>query len=368
MIARRITLTDFRNYENVSVSFDDRVNVIYGDNAQGKTNLLEAVYLFSVGRSNRTFKEAEMICHGKASAKAEIEFFSHEREQTAKIELSRNKRKLITANDVPVRKNSELLGRFNVVYFGPELLGLVKEGPSKRRKNLDVFISQLKPNYFSAAANVRRIIESKNALLKMPNINQTMVEIMNEKLVRHASEMIAYRRQYINQIGTAAAEIQKNISGGREELSVNYISAIGDLTDVDNSEIPGLLTQKLEASFKREIENREAIIGPHREDIIFEIDGKDARSFASQGQQKTIVLVEKLGEAAIMQSETGEIPVLLLDDIMSEFDKKRQAFILKEIPKIQILLTCTDRDGFEIPSGSRYIYVENGGAEICSCT
>lgn len=368
MIAKKITLTDFRNYENISVSFDNRVNVIYGDNAQGKTNLLEAVYLFSVGRSNRTFKETEMVRHGQTSACAELEFFAQEREQTAKIELFRNKRKLITVNDAPIRKNSELLGRFNVVYFGPELLGLVKEGPAKRRKNLDVFISQLKPNYFSAALNVRRIIESKNALLKMPNINQTMVEIMNDKLVQHASEMIIYRRHYIKRIGEFAAEVQKNISGGREELSVGYSSCVGNLADVADSDVPKLLAEKLEANFKREIENRESLIGPHREDIIFEIDGRDARSFASQGQQKTIVLVEKLGEASLIQAETGEMPVLLLDDIMSEFDPKRQAFILKEIPDLQILLTCTDRSGFETPEGSQYIYVEDGGIDVCSCT
>lgn len=368
MLAQKISLTDFRNYTALELAFGERVNVIYGDNAQGKTNLLEAVHLFSVGRSNRTFKEGEMIRYGQPGAKIALEFFSQNRVQTAEISLFRNKRKLITVNEAPIRKNSDLLGRFHVVYFGPELLGLVKDGPMKRRKNLDVFISQLRPNYFSAAANLRRIVESKNALLKMQHPNLSMLEIMNDKLVQYAAELIRYRRYYLDKIEAAAAAVQRDISGGREELAVRYLSCIGDLSGLADSEIAPRLQEKLEASQKRELEQHESLIGPHREDISFEIGGRDARSFASQGQQKTIVLVEKLAEAALMQEETGEMPVLLLDDIMSELDRKRQAFVLRQIPDLQILLTCTDRDGFETPAGSQYIYVEDGSVRACTCT
>ncbi|MEG2670500.1 MAG: DNA replication/repair protein RecF, partial [Oscillospiraceae bacterium] len=360
MIAHKIKLENFRNYEKLDLDFGENINIIYGDNAQGKTNILEAVHMFSVGKSNRTYKDGELIMHGKPSAKAAIEFSAQEREQSACIEMFKSKRKIISVNDIPIKKNSELVGRFNVVYFGPEFLGLVKDGPKKRRRNIDVLISQLRPNYFSAIVSLRKIVESKNALLKMLQPNETLLEIMNEKLANVSTEIIRYRCTYIEKIEKIATEIQSEISGGTETLSIKYLSCVGDVSGMNDEEICTKIKEKITASQKREREYHECIIGPHREDIEFDINGKDAKVFGSQGQQKTIVLVEKLAEVTLIHEEIGEYPVLLLDDIMSELDKKRQGFILRRIPNIQILITCTEKDGFETLNNSRYIHVVDG--------
>ncbi len=262
-------------------------------------------------------------------------------------------------NDIPVRRNSELIGRFNVVYFGPEYLGMVKEGPGKRRRNLDVLISQLKPAYFSALSDLRKIVESKNAILKMQNPNATMLGIMNEKLINISAVLIKYRSRYIKEIGEIAAEIQKKISGDKETLTVRYVSCIGAADGLDEAEIKRRMAEKIEKNSEREKTRMETLISPHRDDIIYEINGKEAKAYASQGQQKTIVLVEKLAEVELISREIGESPVLLLDDIMSELDKKRQAFILSNIKGMQIIITCTDIEEFGNLDNFNRIYVEN---------
>jgi len=360
MQAKELTLTNFRNYESAHLVFSDGINILYGDNAQGKTNILEAVYLFSMGKASRAHRDAELIRHGEASADLSLTFADSQRESTADIRLFRSRRKQIAVNEIPIRKNSELVGRFRVVYFGPEYLGLVKEGPKARRKNMDIVISQLKPSYFSALSDMKKIVESKNALLKMEHPNQAMLEIMNEKLTAVSAEIIACRSQYIAKIGALAREIQTEISMGREDLSLTYQSSVGKADGLSKAEIAQLFSAKLSDNWQRELELRESVLGPHREDIDYAINGKEAKAFASQGQQKTIVLVQKLAEVHLMEQETGELPVLLLDDIMSELDKKRQGFILNHIGKMQILITCTDIDGFELGGNPKLFSIENG--------
>ena len=367
MRAEKLLLECFRNYECQTIEFGPGINVIHGDNAQGKTNILEAVHMFSLGRSNRTAKDGELIKHGSSRAKISLDFNAYDRDSRFEIELSRSARKSITYNDIPVRKHSELLGRFNVVYFGPELMGLVKEGPRGRRRNLDTLISQLRPNYFSALANLKKVVDSKNALLKMQEPNRTLLEIMNEKLVSYSAEIIKYRIEFIRRIEKLAAEIQKEISSGSEELSLKYMSCIGRLnTDDEPEDITERLREKIKAAEAREIEHRETIISPHREDIVYEINGRDARAFASQGQQKTIVLVQKLAEVRLIKDEINETPVLLLDDIMSELDRSRRRFVLRSIDDMQIIITCTDLEEFSESFGKdgiSKIYVKNGIAE-----
>ncbi len=360
MKATALSLTNFRNYQHQSLTFSPGINILYGDNAQGKTNILEAIYLFSMGKSNRAHRDGELIYHGETSADLSLTFSDSVRESTAEIHLFRSARKQIAVNEIPIRKNSELVGRFRVVYFGPEYLGLVKEGPSSRRKNMDIVISQLKPAYFSALSQMKKIVESKNALLKMEHPNQAMLEIMNEKLASVSAELIACRSHYLQKIGTLAKEIQKEISMGSEDLTLTYQSAVGDPLGLSREEIQERLLQKLSDSHRRELDLRESVVGPHREDVCYTINGKEAKLYASQGQQKTVVLVQKLAEVHLMEQETGERPVLLLDDIMSELDKKRQGFILNHIGDMQIFITCTDVDGFAFSDTPRLFSVENG--------
>ena len=360
MQAKRLTLTDFRNYQEQTLEFGEGINILFGDNAQGKTNVLEAVYLFSMGKANRAHRDSELIRHGQEQAALTLEFFDGERELTAQMQLFKNRRKQVALNEVPIRKNSELVGRFRVVYFGPEYLGLVKEGPKIRRKNLDILISQLRPRYFSALSDAKKLVESKNALFKMDKPNLSMLGILNEKLSSVAAELIAYRTEYINKIGSYAAALQKEISGGKETLELRYLSCIGDTAGMAIPQIKEKLLQKLTDSQRRELDARESVVGPHREDIGYYINGQDAKLFASQGQQKTVVLAQKLSEVALIQEETGDLPVLLLDDIMSELDKKRQSFILNHTRDMQILITCTDVDGFALTEDATLFHVEDG--------
>ena len=269
-----LSLSDFRNYKEEAVEFGGGVNIIYGDNAQGKTNILEAVHMFSMGKSNRTPRDSELIRHGCDKAEISMEYTAFDRDCELKIRLDKGKRKSILYNEIPLKKISELLGKFNAVYFGPELLGLVKNGPGGRRKNLDMVISQLRPNYFSAVSELRKIVDSKNALLKMQNPNKTMLEIMNKKLTDIATEVIAYRCEFTKRLEDTAKEIQYDISGGREELTYRYMSSIGR---INTDEVPSKqeIRERFEARLirneKREQEYCETLVSPHREDVCFEI-------------------------------------------------------------------------------------------------
>lgn len=365
MLSKKLNLKNFRNYTEQELEFADGVNIIFGDNAQGKTNILEAVYMFSMGKSVRARKDAELIRHGCDDAEISMNFCGSKREENAEIKIFKNRRKLISVNDVPLRRNSELVGHFPVIYFGPEYLSLVKEGPKQRRKSIDVLISQLRPRYFSALSDLKKIVESKNALLKMDRPNAAMLEIINEKLSSISSEVIFYRTEYIKKTAALAAELQNDISGGNEKLQMQYLSNVGNTEGLSATEIKQLFDKRLAEVHKREIEAREAVTGPHREDIEYLVNGKSAKLYASQGQQKTIVLVQKLAEVGIIQTETGENPVLLLDDIMSELDKKRRTFILNHIDDTQIIVTCTDTDGFDIPTDARMVEVKKGSAVQC---
>ncbi len=364
MKAEHLELTNFRNYESQQLDFSDSVNIIYGDNAQGKTNILEAVYFFAMGKSNRARRDIELIRHGCDSAKLVLGFSDSNRSNTAEAEIFRDKRKRISLNEIPVRRNSELVRRFNVVYFGPEYLGLVKEGPRIRRQTLDVLISQIKAGYLGALGELRKIVESKNALLRMEHPNLTMLDIMDEKLADISTSIILYRSLYISRIEKLAAEVQREISGGRERLRLKYNCCIGDVTGLSADDIGRIFREKIAEARPREMRLCEAVIGPHREDIDFYVNETEAKLYASQGQQKTIVMAEKLAEVKLICAEVGEVPVLLLDDIMSELDRTRREYILGAAGDMQILITCTDTDGMKVPIDARMIEVAGGRAEI----
>lgn len=364
MKAEHLELKNFRNYESQKLDFADGVNVIYGDNAQGKTNILEAVYFFAMGKSNRARRDAELIRHGFDNAKIMLKFSDSQRSNIAEAEIYRDKRKIIRVNEIPIRRNSELVRRFNVVYFGPEYLGLVKEGPRIRRQTIDVLISQIKPGYLGALSELRKIIESKNALLRMEHPNLTMLDIMDEKLADISTSIILYRSLYISRVGRLAAEVQKDISGGKERLELRYNCCIGDATGLSAEDIGKMLRNRIAEARTREMRLGETVVGPHREDIDFLVNDTEAKFYASQGQQKSIVMAEKLAEVELIKAEAGEIPVLLLDDIMSELDRSRREYILGAMRDIQILITCTDTDGMTVPPDARRIEVSGGNAKI----
>lgn len=366
MIVEKLSLCNFRNYEEQKIEFDKRINIIYGNNAQGKTNILEAIYLFSLGKSNRTTKDNDFLKFNEEKSEIKIEFFSKERSIEGRIVLEKNKRKKIFLNDIPVRKNSELVGNLNVVFFGPEYLSLIREGPKKRRKNLDVMICQLKPAYLSAISEYKRLNEQKGSLLKSDRIDEVFLSVLNEKILELSVYISKLRYEYIKKIEKIAKEIQLEISEGKEVLSMNYISSGISINEKNVENLCVLFAERMLELSKREIKYRECIFGPHRDDIEFFINNAELKSFGSQGQQKTAILVQKIAEVELFFEETGEYPVLLLDDIMSELDKKRQEFIINKIKKGQIFITSTDSEKFENLHSGKFLRIDKG--RLIECT
>ncbi len=366
MIVKDIYFHNFRNYDNEKIEFHEKLNIIYGNNAQGKTNILEGIYLFSLGKSNRASKDFEMIRFGEEISEIKMKFVSRENDCYGEIFLDKKKRKKITLNEIPVRKNSDLVGRFNVVYFGPEYLSLIREGPKKRRKNIDVMISQLKLGYVSALSDYKRLIEQKNILLKEEKIDEIILSVLNEKMLELSEYIIKTRFYYIKKIEEIAKKIQLEISSGKENLEMNYISCGLNIDEKLIENIGEVLKEKSKETFRKEIKYRESIFGPHRDDIEFKINGADLKLFGSQGQQKTAVLVQKIAEVELFKEEIGEYPVLLLDDIMSELDSERQDYVLNKLKNMQIFITCTDSEKFKNMECGKMIKIGKGSVLECT--
>ena len=365
MIIKSVYLRNFRNYKDQKIEFDEKLNIIHGSNAQGKTNILEAIYMFSLGKSNRAKTDREIITFGEDEGEVCLEFSSRGREQTGRIILNKNGRKKVYINDIFIRKNSELVGNLNVVFFGPEYLSLIREGPKKRRKNLDTLICQLKPAYLNAVSEYKRIIEQKSSLLKDEKPNRVLLSVLNEKILELNNFIVKVRHEYIRKIEKIANEIQLEISNGEENLSMNYISS-GTLINAENVDnLSTLSAQNMVKYEERELKYRECMFGPHRDDIEFLINGRDLKLFGSQGQQKTAILVQKIAEVELFMAETGEYPVLLLDDIMSELDTSRQEFVINKIKNMQIFITSTDSEKFKEAEMGKFLKIEKG--ELAEC-
>ncbi len=367
MIVKNIYFKNFRNYENEKFEFHDKLNIIYGNNAQGKTNILEGIYMFSLGKSNKASKDYEMIKFGEDFAELSMNFISKENNTLGEIKLEKSKKKKIFINEIPISKNSELVGKFNVVFFGPEYLSLIREGPKKRRKNIDVMISQLKIGYVAALSDFKKLIEQKNNLLKEDKIDRILLDVINEKIIDLSSYIIKIRYEYIKKIEKIAQKIQLDISDGKEKLEMNYISCNLNIDEKNNNDIKNILVEKSKDIFKRELKYRESILGPHRDDIEFKINEKDLKLFGSQGQQKTAVLVQKIAEVELFYEEIGEYPVLLLDDIMSELDSIRQDYVINKLKNMQIFITCTDREKFINMQAGKFFKIEKGSMKECTC-
>jgi len=346
-----LTLKDFRNYSDETVKFSPYTNIIYGNNAQGKTNLLEAVYMFSQGKSCRANSDKEVIKFGSGFAVIKSDFSNSERDFSAAIRINRNEKKKIFINNVAISKLSMLLTYFNAVMFSPEDLELVKGAPGIRRKFVDTSISQLYPNYLSTLIDYSRILKEKNSLLKdlrFKNMTKdAMLSVWNVQLAEKAETITAYRHRFFDDIAGFVSDIHKNISN--ENLFVKYCPNVEEN-----------ILQTLENNQKREIENGSAMYGSHRDDIDFIINEKTAKLYASQGQQRTIVLSVKLALTEYINYIKDEYPVLLLDDIMSELDIKRRTFLSEKITDKQVLITCTDADIVRNASAAKLIYVSEG--------
>lgn len=363
MIIKKIELINFRNYICQSAEFSEGTNIIYGDNAQGKTNLLEAMYIFSTAHSHRSQIDKEMISFDSDYAKVKISFISNERDFDGEITLYRNKAKTISLNGVSIKKISLLPEYFRAVLFSPEDMNLVKEGPELRRKFLDQAISSLKPNYFTILQNYNLALKQKNMLLKSikqkPNLISTL-PVWNHHLADYGARMTLYRKSFIDTFKDYVNKNQTEITKGEENLEMTYRPSLKTDDYYNNKALYNSFMDRQQALEKAEIEKGTALCGPHRDDIDFNINSYDARHFGSQGQQRTIVLCLKLALMEIINDKTGEYPILLLDDVMSELDQSRRDYISSKIENKQVMITSNDK----IANGKKYFKIEKGNIEV----
>lgn len=369
MQVNTLRLTDFRNYAEEEISFSPGTNVIYGNNAQGKTNLLEAICLFSFGRSKRARSDSELIRFGRDFFRLTLTFSDSKREYVASMQAATNGKKSIKINNVPLRRLSQLLSYLNVVMFSPSDLDIVQGSPSVRRRFLDEAISQMYPKYMANLSEYHKALDQKNKLLKQLRLKGTrsdgMLTIWNEQLAESGTEIYLKRKEFIENLGTSAARVQSEIS--KEKLKIDYtpsincgiIEDIKERTELENT-VKSALFRKLEDSQAREIDLGSSILGVQRDDFTIKIGENDARLYASQGQQRTAVLSLKLAQTEFIKEERGEYPVLLLDDIMSELDVERRHFLAGKISGKQVLITTTDAEDAEKNPGTSYFKIENG--------
>lgn len=360
----RLTLQNFRNYQEQTASFDPVCNVIFGDNAEGKTNLLEAVYYLSCGKSPRTRFDRELICFETDEARLSGRIFSNQRDFLTEISLFRGKRRKISINGVPAKSAAALSERFNTVFFSPDDLALIRDGAAARRRFLDMALCQLRPRYALALSEYNRAWEHKNRILRdseeRPDLLQTLPDF-NEQMVRFGAVLIRYRAQYILRLREYAAATHAECSGGKERLEIQYktVSAVSDPAG-DPGEITAALRRHMADHAAAEAASRLCLSGPHKDDLIITVDGKEARSFSSQGQTRTAALALKLAEREILKNNTGEYPVLLLDDVLSELDPKRQEFVLNRISGGQVFITCCEDDRLPAMLGGKVLHVRQG--------
>lgn len=340
----KLSLKNYRNLWPSEIKPDQEINVIFGDNAQGKTNLLESIWLFTAGRSFRGSKDTDLIKFKEKKAQLEMNIFSQSREQKLKIELQDQKRK-IEINDIPQARPSCMLGKLRAVVFSPEHLELIKEGPAGRRKFLDTTICQLKPAYAQILSNYKHILLQRNSILKNSKKNPKMldtIDIWDEKLACFAAKIINQRVKHLELLKSFAAKEYKGMSGNKEELNVEYKSAAFKEFREDIDFLSSEIKKRLLQSRSLDMLSGITSVGAHRDDLEIKINQKSAKTFSSQGQQRSAVLALKLAETSVLEKTSGESPIVLLDDVMSELDHSRQDYILNSIKNRQVFITCCD--------------------------
>ena len=337
-----LELKNFRNYENLKVNFDEKINVFIGKNAQGKTNLLESIFYCCIGKSFKNCKDKELILWGKENSSIKMKTEKKFRDVKVEIFFDKTKKKMVKINSIPIRRIGELIGEVNVVFFSPQELKLVKESPEERRKFMDIDISQHNKRYFYQLSRYEKILANRNKLFKICScidaVKET-IDIWDRALVASAKILAFERKNFVDGILPYAQKAHNFISGGKENLSLSYKCGCGVPLDENFEEnMSKLLKKNLEKDFKLGY----TTVGTHRDDIDIFLNEVEVKNFGSQGQQRTAALSLKLAELENMKEKCGEYPILLLDDVFSELDTDRQARLLRFVGRTQTFITCTD--------------------------
>lgn len=353
MIVKKIKIKNFRNIDLAELKPSKRTNVIYGSNAQGKTNILESLWLFSGLRSWRTSKDAELIKIGAEKAVLSIWIFTEGRNQRINITIEKNR--VAEVNGISLDSMSELATKFCAIMFSPDDLGLISNGPAERRNYADRVISSIYPKYSALMQRYHRAVEQRNSVLKDYRIHKDLDFLLDDfekEIVKAGNDIIIYRKRFCEKLKQYCPAIYRGLSNGKEEISAEYLSSGGNT--------PEEFIENLKNSREIDCINLATSVGPHRDDFEIMIDGISARKFASQGQKRSAAITLKLAESEIIEEITGNVPIILLDDVMSELDKSRQKYILNHIKGRQVFITCCDPSNIEGLVAGKVFNVEKG--------
>lgn len=339
MYIESIQLKNFRNYNSLELKFDKATNIFYGNNAQGKTNILEAIYLCGTTKSHKGSKDKETIRFGEEESHIRMNVVKDEISYKIDMHLKKNKAKGVAINGLPIRKARELFGIVNLVFFSPEDLNIIKSGPGERRRFMDLELCQLDSLYLTELAGYNHIVNQRNRLLKELHFNSRLMDTLDVwdiQMAQYGSKVIEKRSAFVKELNSVIQDIHKNLTGGMEHLEVIYEPSVES----------SLLAEKLAGNRDRDIRMKMTSAGPHRDDLCLLADGVDIRKYGSQGQQRTAALSLKLSEIYLVKNKIKDTPVLLLDDVLSELDSSRQTYLLDSIHDIQTMITCTGLDDF----------------------
>lgn len=339
MIIKSIEIQNFRNYEYESIEFDEKTNILYGDNAQGKTNVLEAVFIAGTNKSHKGSKDSELINFNGDESHIKAVVSKRDIDYRIDMHIRKSRSKGIAINGVPIRRSSELYGLVNIIFFSPEDLNIIKSGPSARRRFIDMELCQLDKIYVDNLIKYNKTLEQRNKLLKDIYFDSSLedtLDIWNRNLVNYGSEIIKRRRIFIDKLNSIIEDIHYRLSGNKEHLVISYEESVGE----------DVFLQELNDNISRDKKSKMTGCGPHRDDISFLIGDVDIRKYGSQGQQRTTALSLKLAEIELVRQSVGDSPILLLDDVLSELDSNRQNYLLNSIKDVQTIITCTGLDEF----------------------
>ncbi len=364
MIVKNIEFENFRNIECEKIEFSEGINVIYGENAQGKTNIIEGIYLFARGKSFRAFKDKELVKFDKSVAYAKMNFESKGNETLFGVEITKSQTKRFYRNKIKVAKTSEIIGEFRAVLFCPSHLGIIKDSASVRRKFLDVAISQLRPVYIKMMARYNTVMEERNAILKMlpeeRQLNQDLMDIYSEELSSLCADIADIRNEYIKKLDYWVSIFFEEMTKGKEKPKITYESNVNENDFESRESLKNRFLELLKNNKEREYKYGATLFGIHKDDIKIEINGRDSRFYSSQGQQRSLALAMKMAEGEISRENKGEYPVFLFDDVLSELDDNRKKYVLSNINSRQVIITGCDKGVFENTDDCNFIYIKDG--------